>query len=469
MADGQDQDAMKPVHEDHKDSSSQSHHFSLTEFINSQELSGGHYQIDHGRGLITDILIFDRRATVTVVTFNGAAYNSSPRPYFQMTKMFDEIEAEWGPVNRVHIHDALLRARSDLRIGWYLGTPEVDLARDLNRILNRVLGSLRRGQVFLIGSSAGGFAALTQGEHLPDVTVVAANPQTRLERYEPSLFRKWLERAGWREAGLPLPEPGEITERSGVSPSRGVPGPNQTYFLLNINDDLHNYSHVVPWVRRASSNRKVVAVIGLDWGAGHSPAPREPLKHFLIRLFDSAEGGMEVSDAEPLGILVPVESTEQLIAALDLIRSGAEETETEMVLDEKGVSLSVRDPIPGGRLIINAGVRCTSGRMLKTHLISLHAERHGRAFTGRIENTSYSADDQVEHFKYLQLREGHVRTVFEFAPPEDVAITGVRIFKWVRSREGDAGVFLTDVRILLPATLGEMDNLAEEETGAEKA
>lgn len=412
-------------------------------FVRARSIPDGLHSVEHGHGLVTDVLVADRGADVTFVTFNGAASAGAPRPYFQGTGLLDEIEARSGPVNRVHVHDALLRASEELRIGWYLGTPEVDLAREVTRLLTKILDQLCRGPVILFGSSAGGFAALTQGELLTDTVVVAANPQLSLERYEPSLYRKWLELGGWRDPGAPLPSPGDVESRATLwdAPSRNTP--RHTYLLLNVNDDLHLHSHVVPWLGELATPRPLTAVLGTTWGPQHTPAPRHELSLFLDQLVADLRGGRETRSARGLGEVVVQPTARGLSEAIANLRGIGPQAATEIDIRGLGARFVLRDPQPGRPVTLNAGLRASGTHLLRSFLVSVEAERDGTTYTQPIGPAVWSADPLVHQFVYLPLREGHTRYIQEFIPPPDVTIVAVRLCQWKRG--SPAQVFLTDI------------------------
>ncbi|WP_144801618.1 hypothetical protein [Kocuria rhizophila] len=436
---------MTPTTSDSRRADSSYDYPNVGAFLQQRSIPNGLHSVDHGDGLVTDVIVADRGAPATVVTFNGAAVEGAHRPYFQGTGLLDEIETRSGPVNRVHVHDALLRASSSLRIGWYLGTPEVDLSRELARLLHRILRQLRRGPVVLFGSSAGGFAALSQGELLPDCVVVAANPQVSLERYEPSLYRKWLEQGGWRPESAPLPSPSEVVSRHTLWDEDCHFTPQHTYLLLNVHDDLHVHSHVVPWLARVASARRLTAVLGTSWGPNHTPAPRHELSLFLEQLLTDLVAGRDTTESRGLGEVVLQPTARGLSNEVGRLRGIGTEAETEIDLRGHGARFAVRAPRPGQTVTVNAGLRASGTHLLRSFLVSVEAERNGQTYTKPIGNAVWSSDSLVHQFSYLPLREGHTRYVEDFTPPSDVSIVAVRLCQWMRS--SPAQVFLTDISL----------------------
>lgn len=421
-------------------------HESVEAFLGLDRVPDGRHSVEHGHGVTTDLLVLDREAEITVITFNGAALQGRDRPYFQGTAMITSLEEQFEPVNRVHVHDGLLARHEDLRIGWYLGTPEVDLSPQLTQVLERVLYQLRRGPVIIFGSSAGGFAALTQGESLADTIVIAANPQTVLERYEPSLYRKWLEIAGWIEPGATLPSPNDISARTDLRRWNGPFTPKHTYLLLNVNDDLHVNSHAIPWMEDVLGDRVVSVIAGKGWGPNHAPAPRELLEPFLRKVLESVRRGVPLDNSEPLGELLSAPSLAAVKSRFIPAERSSVQQATDVDISGQGVRYAVRDPQPGQAITVSAGLRARGRPIFKTHLLSLELERNGEEYRGAMDGAVWSVDPLIGHFAYLPLSDGHTRFVRTFCPPHDVSVVGLRFCQWVKGT--DAQVLLTDVNIM---------------------
>ncbi len=419
---------------------------SVDSFLATERIFDGRHTIEHGHDVTTDLLVLDRQATTTVITFNGAAAPGAARPYFQATGMLSSLEDQCGPINRIHVHDGLLAHHEGLRIGWYLGTPEVDLSAQLTRVLEKVLQHLRRGPVVIFGSSAGGFAALTQGEALPDTIVVAANPQTVLERYEPNLYRAWLEIGGWISNGDPFPSPPRIRARTDLRKNLGPYKPRHTYLLLNINDKLHVGSHAIPWLEEIGGGRPISVVAGKEWGPDHAPAPRERLEPFLRSVIVSAGQHGTVTTGGALGQLLTNPSLIEVKSILIRPRCYTEPLGTEMDISGDGVRFSVRHPEPGRPVTVSAGLRTAGKRIFHTHLVSIELQKNGEEFRGAMPGAVWSTHPQIGHFVYLPLRDGHNHFVQTFSPPPDVSVVGVRFCQWVKGT--DAQVFLTGVTIM---------------------
>lgn len=438
-------------------------HGSVDAFLQTDGIRDGRHTVEHGHDVTTDLLVLDRKAKTTVITFNGAAVKGAPRPYFQATGLLASLEEKLGPINRVHVHDGLLAHRDPLRIGWYLGTPQVDLSAQLTSILERILRQLRRGPVIIFGSSAGAFAALTQGEALPDTIVVAANPQTILERYEPALYRKWLEIGGWIPEDSEFPAPEQLAARTDLRRNHGSYKPLRTYLLLNVNDKLHVGSHVIPWMENVAGSRKISVVLGTTWGPNHAPAPREILEPFLKRVIESAEQKKSVTRGGLLGRLLPDPSVDEVKSRFINRRSVLEIDSTEIDLRKEGVRFAIREPCPGKPITVSAGLRASGRPIFHTHLISMELERDGKEYGGPMAGTIWSVHPGIGHFEYLPLREGHSRFVKTYTPPPDVSIVGVRFRQWAKGTR--AHVYLTDVNIMGPADTDSTSDVRPEKDG----
>lgn len=435
-------------------------HDSVDAFLKIEAISDGRHSIDHGYEVRTDLLVFDRKSQVTVITFNGAADTGASRPYFQATGMLNSLEQEVGPLNRIQVHDGLLAHHHALRIGWYLGTPQVDLSSQLTTILERVLRQLRRGPVIIFGSSAGGFAALTQGEALPNTIVVSANPQTILERYEPNLYRKWLETGGWLAEGGAFPTPKDLKARTDLRARLGPYRPHHTYLLLNINDKLHVGSHAIPWLQDVAGGRDVSVLVGREWGPGHAPAPRKLLEPFLKNVIESSRVGKQARNGGNLGKLISNATLAEVNSNFCSPEVSSESLGAEIDIHGQGVRFSVRNKEPGLPVTVNVGLRSVGRPIFRTHLVSMELEKDGKEYKGPMKGAVWSSDPNIQHFVYLPLREGHSRFAQTFTPPAGVSIVGVRFCQWVKKTK--AQVFLTDVKIMGST---ELETTSEVEQG----
>jgi hypothetical protein len=121
--------------------------------------------------------------TLTVL-FQGAVDRARTRlPIFQRLRFQSQMNV--GPT--LVVADPTLDLSTELRLGWYLGTEDLDLVplvAELVRVVGKSCGAER---YVLQGGSGGGFAALQVSAFLPGSHVVAVNPQTDLRNYVPRL------------------------------------------------------------------------------------------------------------------------------------------------------------------------------------------------------------------------------------------------------------------------------------------
>ena len=95
-----------------------------------------------------------------------------------------------GPV--LAFADPTLDLSGTLRLGWYLGTAEIDLATVMADIVLGVMAGCDCEHVFLQGGSGGGFAAIATAIHVPGSVAIAFNPQTDVRRYSPTFVKACL-------------------------------------------------------------------------------------------------------------------------------------------------------------------------------------------------------------------------------------------------------------------------------------
>lgn len=176
--------------------------------------------------------------------------------------------------------DPTLDLSSSLRLGWYLGTTEIDLPRAMAEIVQSVARASQVDQVFLQGGSGGGFAAIATAVHTPEAVAVAFSPQTDIRAYAPRFVKECLTTvfpdgstcnggddvhrltASWAGWGLrPMSRASSLIENSG--------------------DEFHRTKHTAPladYVRETS--RGLLTVTGLDMGPGHrAPAQEAYRRH----------------------------------------------------------------------------------------------------------------------------------------------------------------------------------------------
>lgn len=175
------------------------------------------------------------------------------------------------------VADPTLDLVRSLRLGWFLGSRQVDLAPRIAAAVRSFADALGVREVVLRGSSGGGFAALQVGAHLPDATVVAFNPQTDVRNYSRNFASAAFVAAFGCASADDLDE--ELVKR--VSVSRRIEALGQCptiHYINNSQDKAHLERHLKPF-------REALEQLGFgdrfhpqlhDFGPGHRrPSPEQ--------------------------------------------------------------------------------------------------------------------------------------------------------------------------------------------------
>ena len=131
-----------------------------------------------------------------------------------------------------------------LQTGWYLGTPEQDAVVTVAAVIERIRSrfDIDRGEVVVIGSSAGGTAALRIAAAVPGATAIAENPP--IYPHEQSSIQYF------RRAGLEIDD-GPLLQRASL---RHILDHEQSRFLILQNGED---TEVVSQLRRLLSEAQL--------------------------------------------------------------------------------------------------------------------------------------------------------------------------------------------------------------------
>ncbi|WP_402374266.1 heparinase II/III domain-containing protein [Isoptericola rhizosphaerae] len=190
------------------------------------------------------------------------------------------------PGSSLFFSDPTLELDADLRLGWYLGTSQIDLHAVIASIVERAASLLGAGRIVLVGGSGGGFAALQIAAHLSGATVVAFSPQTSINRYHPR-FRDHALRAVFGPLG---PSTGDL-ERLDVTSrySRDRIRAN-VHYIQNTGDVFHVDNHVRPFLdalaRSPLEGRFQYEEVSM--GKGHTSPARDVYVRALMAASDAS-------------------------------------------------------------------------------------------------------------------------------------------------------------------------------------
>ncbi len=203
--------------------------------------------------------------SVLTVLFHGALDRGRTRlPMFQ--RITSQRAMGIGPV--LAFADPTLDLSSALRLGWYLGTAEIDLPTVMAEIVRDVIARSGCDRVFLQGGSGGGFAAIATGIHVPGSVAVAFNPQTDVRAYSATFVKECL------AAAFPVgtfvgdgPPSARLSLMTRMETFGHIP---QIELITNSGDEFHLKGHAAPLIEYlAARDADVLSVTEFDLGPGH--------------------------------------------------------------------------------------------------------------------------------------------------------------------------------------------------------
>ena len=207
-----------------------------------------------------EILVQDRKAATTLVLFHAAVNpKQTSLPVFIGKQLTTDLNA-----NLVFVSEPALALGAS--IGWYTGTPEMELQQELVKILGHIQRGLRKAKhLMFYGSSAGGFASLYYAHHFPGSLAIVANPQTNISKYHPEHVSNFLQRV-WETDDIST-----VSAQTEVCSIYADTFPNYVGYLQNSDDDLHVQEHCIPWESATREFEDRRAFLIDNWGEGHAP------------------------------------------------------------------------------------------------------------------------------------------------------------------------------------------------------
>lgn len=114
------------------------------------------------------------------VVFSGARTVKDRIPMFKRQSYYPFI-----PMNVLHIADPMFEKFPALNLGWYYGNKTQSYIEDIASLILKICKKLRirNENIFLFGSSGGGYAALQISKYLKDTIHIALNPQIQVREY----------------------------------------------------------------------------------------------------------------------------------------------------------------------------------------------------------------------------------------------------------------------------------------------
>ncbi|GAA1709094.1 hypothetical protein [Propioniferax innocua] len=265
---------------------------SITSFHDAEPADGVHViTTEHGQlEILTGGSPWNVAQGPVLMIFSGAVQRDEgrPPPFFSGRGIATATGLPF-----IAITDPTLALRDDISLGWYAGNAWQDVQQDVFNLVLPLAETLGR-DLWLVGGSAGGFAALDLGHQLGKrCSVLVWNPQTDIMEYSRSYVVAYLQAAfrvssvkfaaeGWKRRGR------QVMRRfgrrhsvvQGILPSQA---PARLLYLQN-SGDWHVQKHCSPYLEAHGYTpnggniwrRDADHVIWMTrFGEGHAPPPRE--------------------------------------------------------------------------------------------------------------------------------------------------------------------------------------------------
>ncbi len=176
-----------------------------------------------------------------------------------------ERQLEIFDIPKLFVSDPTLDLAADLRLGWYLGSARTDAHTSIARLVSRYAQQLGVEEIWTMGTSGGGFAAMQVGAIIPHAHVFAVNPQTDVSEY----VKRFSTKAIQHVFGGKVP-PSERHRTSVLERLRSGHSLAELTILLNEEDVHHRTAHVEPLENELRKDGvDILEVDRVRWGAGH--------------------------------------------------------------------------------------------------------------------------------------------------------------------------------------------------------
>ncbi|GAA4699721.1 hypothetical protein GCM10025781_17270 [Kocuria gwangalliensis] len=265
---------------------------SIAQFISAAAKPDGLHVIDTGRDTHLDILTsgdpYRPASKPTLVIFNGAVTKRDERVPPFLSGRGIAHDTGWP---FVAISDPSIGLSKDTSIAWYAGNSQVNLQREIFRLI-RPLSRVQKN-LWLVGGSAGGFAALVFGHMLGSAaSVFVWNAQTDVLEYSAGYVKNYVKNSFPEIAGRMNEYDWKKYARNKFRRHNYIYSiqeaflphqrPRRILYLQNHND-WHVISHCVPYLNSFNYKRLGDGLYAQDenhviWfpeiGNGH-PAPHK--------------------------------------------------------------------------------------------------------------------------------------------------------------------------------------------------
>lgn len=234
------------------------------------------WSVDLGQ-LVPSTYLLDGEGDILTVYFHGATDRSKhAMPRYERLRSFATLGL--GPV--MFFSDPTLDLDSRMILSWYVGTEEVDLHREIARMIQAYATHRGIRKVLIVGNSGGGFTALQIGAVLEGTRVVSFNPQVQIDRYVPRIAQT----AHWALFGREsvADDPRQAPRMDLIERYDRIRFDQEVVLIQNPGDDHHHQEHFLPFTEafEASGNGRLLHALTPYLGPGHRvPGVEEYLEH----------------------------------------------------------------------------------------------------------------------------------------------------------------------------------------------
>ena len=245
------------------------------------------WSVDLGQ-LVPSSLIVNRPGDVLTVYFHGATdRNRFDMPRYERVRSMGELDS--GPL--MFFSDPSLDLDSRMILSWFAGNEEVDLHREIARMIDAIAKQTNVGHVVLVGNSGGGFTVLQVAAYLDGAHVVSFNPQIEIDRYVPRIAST----AQWALYGREsvADDPALAARMNAILRYEQIGFDQDIDMLQNVQDDLHYTEHFLPFraAYGASAQAHRLVTETPDLGPGHRVPPIPEYLAFVRRGIERARKG----------------------------------------------------------------------------------------------------------------------------------------------------------------------------------
>lgn len=204
------------------------------------------------------------------------------------------------------IADPTLTVDPELRLTWYAGTTAWDPAPVIDELIGHAAQLSGAEEIWLIGGSGGGLAAMRHGRVIDNALVFVFSPQTDASKYKgapfPSLMNKCFD--GMDADSAKARYPGKFEVLSAYSEH----STSTVYYMQNLTDPQHITDHYLPFLQAVGINeasgdapgRRIRTALVAQERQGHgAPTAQEFTEHLTraVQYFNASEGAALVGDA----------------------------------------------------------------------------------------------------------------------------------------------------------------------------